>query len=112
MNTKKWKKINAKGENPKELCYASGWYDPPHFFFYGGRNKESTLSEIHFLNTNNWIWKRISTLDKPISRFYHAGAKTNKTEYYIYGGINIGRENRLLNDMWKYEYCIYYIIYL
>ena len=40
MNTKKWKKENCTGAQPKDLCYAYGWYDRPNFFFYGGKNKE------------------------------------------------------------------------
>jgi hypothetical protein len=33
MNTKKWSKKNCIGEQPKDLCFAVGWYDKPNFFF-------------------------------------------------------------------------------
>ena len=48
MNTKKWTKINCTGAQPKDLCYAYGWYDKPNFFFYGGKNKELSLSDVYF----------------------------------------------------------------
>ena len=52
MNTKKWTKANCTGAQPKDLCYAFGWYDRPNFFFYGGKNKELSLSDVYFLDTN------------------------------------------------------------
>ena len=55
MKKKKWSKKQCKGEQPKDLCYAIGWYDTPNFFFYGGRNKELSLSDTYFLNTEKWI---------------------------------------------------------
>ena len=48
MNTKKWTKENCTGAQPKDLCYAYGWYDKPNFFFYGGKNKELSLSDVAF----------------------------------------------------------------
>ena len=48
-------------------------------------------------------------MDQPVSRFYHAGAKTEESIVYIYGGTNIGRENKLLGDMYKYDYSKCYI---
>ena len=93
MNRKKWSRKNTTGEHPKELCYAVGWYDSPYFFFYGGRNKELTLSDVYFLNTNKWLWKKVFTVDQPLSRFYHAGCKIEGRKFYIFGGINIGKEN-------------------
>lgn len=104
MATKKWTKRKTRGEHPKELCYAIGWYDPPYFFFYGGRNKELTLSDVYFLNTDKWIWKKVLTIDQPLSRFYHAGCKTEGRKFYVFGGINIGKENKLLGDMQLYDY--------
>ena len=49
-------------------------------------------------------------MEQPLSRFYHAGAKTNEECVYIYGGTNIGRENKLLSDMHKYDYSKFRII--
>lgn len=92
------------------MCYAVGWYDAPYFFFYGGRNKELTLSDIYFLNTNDWIWKKVYTFDQPLSRFYHVGCKTDIREFYIYGGVNIGSESKLLGDMHKFDYSKNYIL--
>ena len=105
MNSKKWSKKNCGGEQPKDLCYAVGWYDKPNFFFYGGRNKELSLGDTYFLDTTRFIWRKVFTMDQPLSRFYHAGVKTNEKAFYIYGGCNIGRENKLLSDMHKYDYC-------
>ena len=112
MNSKKWSKKNCGGEQPKDLCYAVGWYDKPNFFFYGGRNKELSLGDTYFLDTTRFIWRKVFTMDQPLSRFYHSGVKTNEKAFYIYGGCNIGRENKLLCDMHKYDYCknIKYII--
>lgn len=104
MKTKKWSKKKTTGEQPKDLCYAFGWYDAPNFFFYGGRNKELSLSDVYFLNTDKWLWRKVFTMDQPLSRFYHSGAKVEGHVVYIYGGTNIGRENMLLSDMHKYDY--------
>jgi hypothetical protein len=109
MKKRKWSKKKTTGEHPKDLCYAIGWYDSPNFFFYGGRNKELSLSDTYFLNVEKWIWKKVFTMDQPVSRFYHAGAKTEESVVYIYGGTNIGRENKLLGDMYKYDYSKCYI---
>ena len=49
-------------------------------------------------------------MDQPVSRFYHAGAKTEESIVYIYGGTNIGRENKLLGDMYKYDYSKWFIL--
>ncbi|MCQ2816109.1 MAG: hypothetical protein MJ252_02475 [archaeon] len=111
MSLNKWIRKNTTGEHPKELCYAVGWYDPPHFFFYGGRNKELTLSDVYFLNTDKWIWKKVFTVDQPLSRFYHAGCKIEGRIFYTFGGINIGRGNKILGDMNKYDYSKINIIY-
>ena len=97
MNTKKWKKENCTGAQPKDLCYAYGWYDRPNFFFYGGKNKELSLSDIYFLDTNKWVWKKVITIDQPLPRFYHAGAKVKDRSVYIYGGIHVGRTSKLLS---------------
>ena len=63
MNTKKWTKENCTGAQPKDLCYAYGWYDKPNFFFYGGKNKELSLSDVFFLDTNKWVWKKVITIE-------------------------------------------------
>ena len=78
MNTKKWTKENCTGAQPKDLCYAYGWYDKPNFFFYGGKNKELSLSDVFFLDTNKWV--------------------------YVYGGIHVGRTSKLLSDLHIYDY--------
>ena len=104
MNTKKWTKANCTGAQPKDLCYAYGWYDRPNFFFYGGKNKELSLSDVYFLDTNKWVWKKVITIDQPLPRFYHAGAKVKDRSVYIYGGIHVGRTSKLLSDLHIYDY--------
>ena len=115
MNTKKWTKANCTGAQPKDLCYAFGWYDRPNFFFYGGKNKELSLSDVYFLDTNKWIdvyfldtnkwiWKKVITIDQPLPRFYHSGAKVKDHCVYIYGGIHVGRSSKLLSDLHIYDY--------
>lgn len=104
LHKMKWSIKATKGALPKELCFAAGWYDAPNFFFFGGRNKELSLSDTYFLDTDRWIWRKVFTMEQPISRFFHAGAKAEEKAFYIYGGTNIGRENRILSDMHKYDY--------
>ena len=107
MNTKKWSKANCTGAQPKDLCYAYGWYDRPNFFFYGGKNKELSLSDVYFLDTNKWIWKKVITIDQPLPRFFHAGAKVKERQVYFYGGIHVGRTSKLLSDLLIYDYSKY-----
>ena len=104
MHTKKWIKANCSGAQPKDLCYAYGWYDKPNFFFYGGKNKEMSLSDIYFLDTTKWIWKKVITIDQPLPRFYHSGAKVKDHCVYVYGGIHVGRSSKLLSDLHIYDY--------
>ena len=105
LNTKKWSLKTCIGVQPKDLCYAVGWYDSPYFFFYGGRNKELSLNDTYFLDTNKFLWRKVYTMEQPMSRFYHSGVKIpNEKSFYIYGGVNIDRENKLLSDMYKYDY--------
>lgn len=104
LQKKKWAMKTTKGAQPKELCFSVGWYDAPNFFFYGGRNKELSLSDTYFLDTDRWVWRKVFTMEQPLSRFYHSGVKSEEKAFYIYGGTNIGRENKVLNDMHKYDY--------
>ena len=103
MNTKKWIKANCSGAQPKDLCYAYGWYDKPNFFFYGGKNKEMSLSDIYFLDTTKWIWKKVITIDQPLPRFYHSGAKV-KTIVYMSMGVYMWEE--VVNYFQIYIYMI------
>lgn len=108
LKTGKWSKQKSTGEQPKNLCYAYGWYDSNYFFFYGGKNKELSLSDVYILDTIHWIWNKAHTVEQPLSRFFLSGAKINDKIVYIYGGCNMGKENLLLNDMYKYDYSKYY----
>ena len=70
MNTKKWTKANCTGAQPKDLCYAYGWYDRPNFFFYGGKNKELSLSDVYFLDTNKWVWKKVIFMSEEQANYF------------------------------------------
>ena len=72
--------------------------------FFGGKNKELSLSDVYFLDTNKWIWKKVITIDQPLPRFYHSGAKVKDHCVYIYGGIHVGRSSKLLSDLHIYDY--------
>ena len=96
---------NNNSENPKELSYCVGWYDAPFFFIHGGRNKESALPDIYFLNTTTWIWKKIAQIDQPAPRFHHAIAKSINREVYIFGGHN-DKTNTNFGDLLLYDYSI------
>ena len=104
MKTKKWTKANCTGAQPKDLCYAYGCYDRPNFFKKKKKNKEISLSDVYFLDTNKWVWKKVITIDQPLPRFYHAGAKVKDRQVYIYGGIHVGRVSKLLSDFYIYDY--------
>ena len=69
-----------------------------------GKNKELSLSDVYFLDTNKWIWKKVITIDQPLPRFYHAGAKVKDHSVYFYGGIHVGRTSKLLSDLHIYDY--------
>lgn len=102
--TLKWHQESCNGEIPKELSYCSYWYDPPYFFFNGGRNKEITLSDTYFLNTNNWEWKKVFTMDQPAARYHHFAVKIpNKQEAIIFGGFG-EKANKCLGDLCKFDY--------
>ena len=104
MNTKKWTKINCTGAQPKDLCYAYGWYDKPNFFFYGGKNKELSLSDVYFLDTNKWLWKKVITIDNPFQDFIMLEQKLKINQYiYMVGFMLVDQVN-------YYQICIYMII--
>ena len=66
MKTKKWTKANCTGAQPKDLCYAYGWYDRPNFFFYGGKNKELSLSSISIIHSREK--HKIRNIEKEIGK--------------------------------------------
>jgi hypothetical protein len=109
--TMKWTEIKPNGEIPKECSYGAGWYDSkiqhkflgPYLFFYGGRNREISLSDTYFLDTDTWIWRKIFSIDNPPARYHHAVIKTDSKEAYIFGGYDEKR-NRCLGDLFRYEY--------
>ena len=75
----------------------------PFVFFFGGRNREISLSDTYFLDTDTWIWRKIFSIDNPPPRYHHAVAKTENKEAYIFGGYDEKR-NRCLGDLFRYEY--------
>lgn len=100
----KWNAEKCTGEIPKELSYCAYWYDAPNFFFNGGKNREISMSDTYFLNTNTWEWKKVFTMDQPAARYYHTAAKIpDKQEVIIFGGFG-EKANKCLGDMCKYEY--------
>lgn len=105
MDEKKWIHVKPTGEIPKELSHCVGWYDCQlgYFFFHGGRNKELSLSDTYFLDTNEWIWRKVFNMEQPSPRYHHAVAKSEGKEAYIFGGFDEKR-NRCLGDLHRYEY--------
>jgi hypothetical protein len=75
----------------------------PYFFFHGGRNKEISLSDTYFLDTETWMWRKVFTMEQPSARYHHAVAKAEGKEAYIFGGFEEKR-NRCLGDLYRYEY--------
>lgn len=75
----------------------------PYFFFHGGRNKEISLSDTYFLDTETWLWRKVFTMEQPSARYHHAVAKAGGKEAYIFGGFEEKR-NRCLGDLYRYEY--------
>ncbi len=49
------------------------------------------------------IWKKVFTMDQPIARYYHAYAKTNNKEVFIFGGFN-EKKNNNFGDLHKFDY--------
>jgi len=99
----KWNLEKPTGEIPKDLSHCAYWYDAPYFFFHGGRNKEISLSDTYFLNTDTWVWRKAFTMDQPPPRYNHAAIKTNNKEAYIYGGFD-DKKNSCFSDIHKYNY--------
>jgi N-acetylneuraminic acid mutarotase len=100
--------MQTHGEIPKDLCYCVSWYDSPHFFIHGGRNRELSLSDTYFLDTDELVWRKVFTMEQPLSRFHHSAVKAEGKEVYIFGGCYIGKENRYLGDLHRYEYSNHY----
>jgi hypothetical protein len=72
-------------------------------FLWGGRNKELSLSDTYFLDSNEWIWRKVFNMEQPSPRYYQAVVKSESKEAYIYGGFDEKR-NRCLGDLHRYEY--------
>jgi len=72
-------------------------------FIHGGRNDESPSNCTFFLDTSQMVWKKVFTMDQPIARYYHACAKTNNKEIFIFGGFN-EKKNNNFGDLHKFDY--------
>ena len=75
----------------------------PHLFIHGGKNIDGPSSSTYFLDTINYVWKKVFTMDQPIARYQHACAKTNSKEVFIFGGFN-EKKNNNFGDLHKFDY--------
>jgi N-acetylneuraminic acid mutarotase len=75
----------------------------PYFFFHGGRNKEISLGDTYFLDTDTWKWRKAFTIEQPPARYHHAVVKGEGKDAYIFGGYD-DKKNRCFGDLHRYEY--------
>ena len=105
LQGKKWRKQKTEGRHPSVRCFNSYFYEYPYLGIFGGEGeKRLSSNDMYFLNTNDFIWKRLFMKNNPCSRQHASLCESNKTkEVIIFGGVSMP-QNTLHNDTWLFNY--------
>ncbi|KAL4437906.1 hypothetical protein ABPG74_001077 [Tetrahymena malaccensis] len=107
LKTLQWCKQNSTGQAPLMRCYHTAFYDDQldYFFIYGGEgDKGRSYEDIYCLQLKTLVWKKFF-LNQSSSRHQHTlcDMQNDQKELIVFGGISLP-QNKLLNDVWIFNY--------